>query len=540
MEPLTLDDPVVIDGYDLAGEHSRLRFPDITLGDRTLNRSTARIEVSGGEESEHVGGAREDHAARLFVTTHDASSQVLQLGFPCVGPYVSSEAGVYMDLMCACAQKLLDENHPLFRRAVRRLLQHGLIMRREINTDDYLVASPMAEGVRTPQDLAALLSKVTRARFVDPTGWKSFFCNSGTEAVEAAIKLATLVRWRRLQQNVGASVIEKLMAQLGIPRDAFARDPNGEDLWSDYPLFVVATEGAFHGRSLGSLNLTRSLRIHQVGFPKLRWMRHIPYNGPADSLERVLDPRPLAEIVDSPGGVQAVLDAGRIPQDLCAAFIAEGFQGEGGYVPGSPEFFVGVAATCRQHGILVVADEVQSLGRTGKLYAFEHLGVAPDVIVMAKAAFLGVMLARADLEQHLQPGWHSNTYGGGKIFDVNMSYATFEALVEYEEPTFGGLRYLENLAIKGQYLCRLLERIQKRHPDTLCGIDGRGGMIGLSLRRRDEVIATAWRRGLKLLGCGLPGEVERVRVLLLADVLTREVDEIATTLDAVLTEVEAG
>ncbi len=538
MDPLPIEPNVVIDGYDLTAEKARYRFPDVTIGSRTLNRGTAKAEVTGAEDDGHAG-ARAEHASQMFVTTHDAGSPVIELGHPVAGPYVSSSAGVYLDLMLGCAQKIVDENHPFFRDAVRHLFQQGMLLRREINTDDYITAEA-AEGVHGPQELAALLNRAARARFVSVKGWRSFFCNSGTEAVEAAIKLCCLVRWRRLLQRVGAPTIEKVMADLGIERVAFDREPDGEEVWADYPMFLVATDGAFHGRTLGSLGLTRSKRAHQIGYPKSRWVRHVAYNGGPDALEAILDSRPLAEILEADGGVAKVIADGKIPTDLCAGFVAEGFQGEGGYVPGERAFFEGVAATCRREGILFVADEVQSMGRTGKLFSIEHLNVAPDVIAMAKASFLGICLARADFEAYLHAGWHSNTWGGGKIFDVNMAYATFDALLNYEDAIFDGNGYLENIAIKGEYLRRLLEKVRERHPDTLKDVRGRGGMIAISVKRRDEVLETAWRHGLKMLGCGPDDEVGSIRLLLMADTLTKEVEEIAVKIDEVLTVVEAG
>src|SRR5690606_27603501 len=116
-----------------------------------------------------------------------------------------------------------------------------------------------------------------------------------------------------------------------------------------------------------------------VGYAKARWSLHLPFNGPPDALAARLDPRPLNEIVAADGGVPAVLAAGRVPAELVAAFFVEGFQGEGGYTLGEPEFLRGVRDTCTRHGILYVADEVQTFGRTGALWVHQHHGVVPDV-----------------------------------------------------------------------------------------------------------------------------------------------------------------
>src|SRR5205814_1235160 len=133
-----------------------------------------------------------------------------------------------------------------------------------------------------------------------------------------------------------------------------------------------------------------------IGYQKLHWIRHVEYNKDPACLARLIDPRPLDAILDG-DGVKTVIERGKIPADLCAGFIAEGFQGEGGYLPGDPEWFRGIARVAKEHSVMLIADEVQSLGRTGRLYAWEHFaGIAPDAIALAKGAFLGTMVARAE------------------------------------------------------------------------------------------------------------------------------------------------
>jgi 4-aminobutyrate aminotransferase-like enzyme len=537
--------PTQIEGYDLAAEKRRYDYPDIRLEGVVLNRATAKIDVRGDMDPPRHAKVREEHVKEVFTTTHGADSPVVELGWPSVGPYVASAAGTYMDLQLGVAQKLLDENHPYFLRAIDRLVKHRLIWRREINTDDFFDLAPAARagGLHTPQQLAALISGLAKEAFpIVGGGYKVFFSNSGTEAIEAGIKLAQIVRYKRFVQKHGHEVLARVMAALDIPRHEVieARDKaQPEPVYKDYPFFLFAMDSAFHGRTLGSLSLTSSKKRAQLGFSKLRWVRHVEWARAAEEMAALMDPREIGEILDAPGGLRAVIEAGRVPKDLAAAFVAEPFQGEGGYRAADRAQFQALGALLKRHGILFVLDEVQTFGRTGTAFFCSQLLNEPDIICTAKGAVVGVTLGRAELEQHLHSGWHSNTWGGGKIFDNEMAYATVDALKSYRDPVFDGLPYFENCRVKGLYLSTLLERVRARHPETLLDHSGRGLMHGITVRRREELIPFAWRHGLKLLGCGLAGEASRIRLLFLADTTAREVEDFAATLDRVLGLFEA-
>lgn len=194
----------------------------------------------------------------------------------------------------------------------------------------------------------------------------------------------------------------------------------------------------------------------------------------------------------------------------------------------------------RANGGIFVADEVQCFGRTGTLFFSEQLGVVPDAIALAKGMVVGMTLIRAEHARHFHGGWHSNTWGGGKIFDTQWAHAVLDTLLNHRDPVLGGLTYARNCAVKGRRLAAGLERLRERHPALVTGFDQRGLMAGVSVRRRAEIIATGWKRGLKLLGCGPSGEVSRLRILFLADTLAREVDEALRVLDEVLAEVGAA
>jgi len=536
--------PTTIDGYDIAAEKRRYDYPNITLEGVTLNRATAKIHVTGDMDPPRHAKTREEHVKEIFTTTHAADSPIVELGYPVVGPYAACAAGVYFDLQLGVAQKLLDENHPVFLRAIDRLVKHRLLWRREINTDDFFELAPSARAdLHTPQQLAGLISGLARDAFPIVTGgYKVFFSNSGTEAIEAGIKLAQVVKYKKLVQKVGHDVIARLMADLEIPKheviernDRTLPDP----VYKDYPFFLFAFDSAFHGRTMGSLSLTNSKKKAQLGYSKLRWVKHCTWGKAAEEMQAAIDPRELTEILDAPGGVRAVIAAGRVPKDLAAAFVAEPFQGEGGYRMADKAQFLALGGVLKKYGILFMCDEVQSFGRTGTAFFTQQLLNEPDIIATAKGAVVGVTLARAELEQYLHGGWHSNTWGGGKIFDNEMAYATIDALRHHKEATFDGLSYLDNCRVKGLYLSALLDRVSARHKHMLPDHSGRGLMQGITMRHRDEFVAFAWRHGVKLLGCGLAGELARVRLLFLVDTTARELEDFAVNLDRILGLFEA-
>jgi 4-aminobutyrate aminotransferase-like enzyme len=540
--PITAGMPKIVDGYDVEAERARYRLiPDVVVRGHRLNRGTATVEIRGPMETPRHAAVRARHVEAIFPNTLAPDSPVVELGWPLSGSFVRCGAGVYLDLYLAVAQKILDPAHPRIRDGVKTLVDLGLLTQREINTDDFLVSAEGCDGVRTPQELASLAASSAAKSWPGTGAWKCFLSNSGTEAVEAAVKLAWQTKHKRFLEKHGFATLEKVAADLGIGRiPEMDRDRSREEpLLADYPFFMVSCWGAFHGRTLGSLQFTISKKAQRAGYPTVRWVRRIPYNGAVADLANLVDPRPIGEILAAPGGVKAVVDAGRIPRDLFAGFLAEPFQGEGGYVPGNPEWWRGIERVVRENGGLLICDEVQSFGRSGTLFFAEQLGVKPDVVATAKGMVVGLTLARADLAPLLHGGWHSNTWGGGKIFDVQWAWTVLDALLEHRDPVLGGLPYMENCRVKGKYLEEGLVRLRDRHPKLVTGHDARGLLVGLSVRRRADIVRVGWQRGAKLLGCGLAGEVSRLRILFLADAVAREIDEALRVLDGVLTEVEA-
>ena len=534
---------IVIDGYDLLAENSRLAFEDHVVGGFTLNRGTAKVSPEGTPHADYEE-VMQEHARQIMPNTlSHGLSPVIDLSCPVAGMFVQSPAGVYLDLYQGVAQKLVDEHHPVFQQTVKSLVDNGLVFRREINTGNFEVFGKPIEHLHTPQEVASLVNGLVADAFPGKGAFQTIFSNSGAEAGEAAIKLAMLHRYRAFLARYGEDVLARVMADLGIERDTFYDDDGSmpDPVYRDYPFFIFGCENAFHGRTLGVLNLTRSKKAQHVGFGKLRWARHVAFNGDKHALAALLDTRPITEILDAPGGVAAVVAEGKVPADLAACFLTEVYQGEGGYRIVDKTWLRGIADTCKAHDILLAIDEVQSFGRTGRLFATEHTGVEPDMIWLAKAAVLGMTVVRADLAEDCHVGWHSNTFGSGKLFDVNMAHATFRLMTDYRDELFEGRSLLENSRIKGEYVRMKLAELSARYADLFPDFSGLGGMWGLTVRHRAEIISTGWKMGLKLLGCGAPGEeTSRLRILLLADVLTREIDAMVEVLDRVFAAVEAN
>jgi len=243
--------------------------------------------------------------------------------------------------------------------------------------------------------------------------------------------------------------------------------------------------------------MTRSKRAHQLGYPKSHSVHHVPFNAKGDPVRALIDFRGIARSSRS----RARLARGRaraapaIPKDLFAGFLAEPFQGEGGYVPGDPAFFQAVRKVCDETGGLLVCDEVQSVARTGRLFMTEHLGVRPDVLATAKSMVIGITLAGAHLEKHLHGGWHSNTWGSGRILDTNFAWTVLDTPAPPPGSRVRRRLVPRERDAEGERLATALDGIAKRHPGILVAHRGLGLMRGIVVRKREALVHAAWLRG---------------------------------------------
>jgi len=294
---------------------------------------------------------------------------------------------------------------------------------------------------------------------------RSFFSNSGTEANEAAIKLA-----RYSTKRYG----------------------------------MIAFLGSFHGRTLGSLALTSSKAIQRRGFgPMQGGTFHAPY---ATCYRCPVGLKPETCQAECLGFLEDQVLVHLVSPDEVAAVVVEPIQGEGGYVVPAPQFHERLRALTKKHGMLLIADEVQSgMGRTGKMFGMEHFGVEPDMITAAKGVAsgmpLGVTTARADV-MDWPPGAHASTFGGNPV-SCAAAMATITLLKD---------SLLKNAAEVGAFMMDRLKAVQEKHA-IVGDVRGRGLMIGVELVKdrvtkeravaeRDKVVEACFARGLLVLGAG--------------------------------------
>jgi predicted acetylornithine/succinylornithine family transaminase len=273
---------------------------------------------------------------------------------------------------------------------------------------------------------------------------KVFFCNSGTEAWEGAMKFA-----RRIGREAGR-------------------------------IEFVCFERSFHGRTMGALSTTWTAKYREPFEPLVPGVRFVPW-----------------------GDLPAVAAA---TGEKTAAVMIEPVQGEGGVRPATPEFLQGVAAIAKSKGALLAFDEVQcGLGRTGRMFAYEHAGVVPDILTLAKPLAgglpMGAILLKDEWADRLHVGDHGSTFGGNPV-------AAAAALAVLDRLTAEG--FVESIAKRGDFLIRSLRKLKKRYPKAIAEVRGLGLMVGVEfhgeagpvvkgLRVRDVLATKAGDKVLRLL-----------------------------------------
>lgn len=297
---------------------------------------------------------------------------------------------------------------------------------------------------------------------------KTHFANSGTEAVETALKLAMYATGR-----------EKF----------------------------IAFFNSFHGRTLGSLSLTSSKAAQRRGFKRQALdVVHVPYPNEFRNPFSADDCGDGGAAQGALNWIEQRLFKTTTPPEEVAGIVVEAVQGEGGYVPAPKDFLKGLRRICDEHGIMLIVDEVQSgMGRTGKMFACEHYDVQPDIVCIAKGIGsglpIGACVARADL-MTWKPGAHASTFGGNPVC-IAAALKTIELLEN-------GL--VKNSAEVGDYLKSGLERLQAKY-DCIGDVRGMGLMIGVEFvtdrasnkpapELRDRVEIECFQRGMIILGAG--------------------------------------
>jgi len=328
---------------------------------------------------------------------------------------------------------------------------------------------------------------------------RCFYGNSGAEAVEAALKLA---RYASKRFN------------------------------------VIAFLGSFHGRTLGALAATSSKAIQRRGFgPMAPGVYHAPY---ANCYRCPVGLKPESCQAECLDFVEEQILVHLVSPDEVAAVIVEPIQGEGGYLVPAPQFLQRLRALTEKHGILLIADEVQSgMGRTGRMFGCEHFGIEPDIMALAKGIAsgmpLGVCISAADV-MTWPPGAHASTFGGNPV-STAAALATLKLLK-------GGI--IANAASVGEHMLNRLRGLMDKH--SLIGdVRGKGLMIGVELVRdrttkeravaeRNQVVLEMFKRGILVLGAGRNAIRFAPPLVLTKD----QADTVVDLFDEALSAVEAG
>ncbi len=300
-------------------------------------------------------------------------------------------------------------------------------------------------------------------------GDRVFFCNSGAEANEAALKLVR----------------------------KYSADTYGDDRFE-----IITAQASFHGRTLATISATGQDKI-QAGFaPLIPGFKYVPF-----------------------GDIQAIEKA--ISSKTCAIML-EPIQGEGGINVPPQGYLQAVRELCDQNQLLLIFDEIQvGLGRTGKLFAYQHDNVEPDVMTLAKALAagppIGAMVAREKYAQALGPGTHGSTFGGNPLVTA-AGVATMKVLLESD--------ILDNCTHMGNYLVTKLEQLQQKY-NFIKNIRGRGLILGMELTiEGGEIVKTALDRGL-LINCTVGNVLRFVPPLIVSQ---SEIDQMIDILDGILEE----
>ncbi|MCB9139481.1 MAG: acetyl ornithine aminotransferase family protein [Caldilineaceae bacterium] len=373
-----------------------------------------------------------------FVMDHGRGSEVFDV-----------DGNRFIDFVAGIAVNSTGHSHPQVVQAIQAQAEQFL----HISSDYYHEA-----WVALSEKLASI------APFDEDAG--VFLGNSGTEAVEAAIKLA--------HYHTG--------------RDRF-----------------IGFFGGFHGRTLGSLAFTASKAVQREGFTTIPSVTHIPY-------PNIYRPILAAAPEDEDAGdtvvnfLENVVFKSVAPPEDIAGILVEPIQGEGGYIVPPASFFPRLREVCDQYGILLIVDEVQTgVARTGKWWAIEHWGVEPDIVCTAKGIASGVPLGGIIAKQSVMSwpaGAHGNTYGGNPLACV-AALATLDVLEN------GGM---ENAATQGDYMMARLKEMAARHP-SMGDVRGKGLMLGVEFvsnkdyrtpapELRNRIVQTAFEHGLLIMGCG--------------------------------------
>jgi predicted acetylornithine/succinylornithine family transaminase len=388
-----------------------------------------------------------EESKKYLMNTYNSAPIVLRKGR---GMKVwSSDGKEYLDFIGGIAVNCLGHCHPRVVIALQKQAQ------RLIHVSNLYHIEPQI----------ALAKLLIDHSFAD----KAFFCNSGAEAIEGAIKLAR----------------------------KYAKDRHTPEKCE-----IISANGSFHGRTLAALSATGQERLQKGFEPLMPGFRYVPFND-IDALEKT------------------------ITNNTCAILL-EPILGEGGIRVPSDDYFVKVRELCDKNSLLLICDEIQTgMGRTGKLFAYEHFKIEPDIITLAKGlgggVAIGAILAKDAVADSFQPGTHGSTFGGNPL-SCAAAVSTIETLLE------DGFM-LENCRRIGLYFKEKLEKLKKDFPSDIIEVRGLGMMLGVELTKTGGPIVEACAKRGFLINC-TSGNVLRFTPPLI--VVEQEIDHLIDVLEDIL------
>lgn len=390
-----------------------------------------------------------DESSRYIMNTYNRYPIMLRKGR---GIKVwSSDGREYLDFVGGVAVNILGHCHPRVVVAIQKQAQ------RLIHVSNYYYIEPQIK-------LAKLLVEHS---FAD----KVFFCNSGAEANEAAIKLAR----------------------------KYSKEHAGTDRFE-----IIAAKNSFHGRTLATLTATGQEKIQHGFEPLVPGFSHVPFNN-MDALRKA------------------------VTGSTCAVLL-EPIQGEGGVRLPDQDYLKEVRELCNERNLLLILDEVQTgMGRTGKLFAYEHYGIVPDIMTIAKGLGggvpIGAMLATDRVASAFQPGNHASTFGGNPLVCA-AAVATMETILE------DGF-ILDQCNRMSKYFIERLEELKTKFPGIIREVRGKGLLLGMELTREgDPVVRACLEKGM-LINCTAGNVLRFIPTLILQ---RKDIDQLIDVLHGILSK----
>ncbi|NHN48439.1 aminotransferase class III-fold pyridoxal phosphate-dependent enzyme [Halostella sp. JP-L12] len=436
-----------------------------------MDRHTAEPQVTEmpGERAREWAAHHRDAAA----TTTYVYDFVWDVTADAEGPFCTDVDGnVLLDFTSHVAAAPLGYNNP---KIMDKLREFDLVDPLKFAGQDFYASGgwpPEDPEFPGPTQLMHRLTDLTDHYDMDTV----FLSNSGAEAVENAMKVC-------YDNRDGAK-------------------------------YAITFDGAFHGRTLGALSLNRSKGKYRRDFPEVSTVHDVPFCGDEDCAPGNCTCGFFPGEADDPSVLRRKLDpsTGHIDPDEVAFLIMEPIQGEGGYRFPSDAFMREVQAVCDEHGIPIVADEIQAgVGRTGEMWGSDHYPIEPDVISSAKGLRVGATIANDDMFPD-ERGRLSSTWGAGDVVAAMQGVLTLDAIEEHD--------LMDNAVERGD---QLQSRLREADGEVVTDVRGKGLMVAVDFDSegcRDDVMEAALNRGLLTLGCGH----RTLRLLPPLDVTEREID----------------